>query len=173
MKRARVQVGTGSKAPHGKHWPSDHPSGLRNSVTLRSRSISSGGVRVGLSGVGGSFFGLSSICTSFGNSQACLFKANLSDSAKPPAPQAPGVHRPDAQTPEDSGITIAPKRLNDQMAAILRFKTATFTDFGLQRNGVWGTETAAKRSSIPGCGSALSSPRPKVRFRGAALIQSC
>ena len=116
-------------------------------------------------------------------SSGCLPSAPASVTAKPacskrtsPIPQSHLRLRPPAsiaQTPEDSGITIAPKRLNDEMAAILRFKTATFADFGLQRNGVWGTETAAKRSSIPGCGSALSSPRPKVRFRGAALIQSC
>mgnify|MGYP001362502362 CR=1 FL=1 len=50
-----------------------------------------------------------------------------------------------AQAPEESGIILAPKRLNDEMAAILKFKTSTFAAFGLQRNGVWGTETASQK----------------------------
>ena len=44
-----------------------------------------------------------------------------------------------------SGIINAPKRLNDEMADILRFKTSTFAAFGLQRNGVWGEETASQK----------------------------
>ena len=43
---------------------------------------------VGLPGMGGSFFGLASICTSFGSGQASLFKANLSASVKPCAARA-------------------------------------------------------------------------------------
>lgn len=49
-------------------------------------------------------------------------------------------------TPEESGIVIAPKRLNDEMAELLRFKTATFAAFGMQRNGVWGGETASQKA---------------------------
>lgn len=49
------------------------------------------------------------------------------------------------RTPEEAGIVIAPKRLNDEMAEILRFKTSTFAAFGLQRNGVWGSETASQK----------------------------
>lgn len=45
----------------------------------------------------------------------------------------------------ESGIINAPKRLNDEMAEILRFKTSTFAAFGLQRNGVWGEETASQK----------------------------
>ncbi|MES0881787.1 hypothetical protein [Roseibium sp. SCP14] len=44
-----------------------------------------------------------------------------------------------------SDIVDAPKRLNDEMAEILRFKTATFAAFGQQRNGVWGAETASQK----------------------------
>lgn len=42
-------------------------------------------------------------------------------------------------------IMDAPKRLNDEMAEILRFKTSTFAAYGQQRNGVWGTETASQK----------------------------
>lgn len=45
----------------------------------------------------------------------------------------------------ESGIINAPKRLNDEMAEILRFKTSTFAAFDLQRNGVWGEETASQK----------------------------
>lgn len=45
----------------------------------------------------------------------------------------------------ESGIINAPKRLNDEMAEILRFKTSTFAAFGLQRNGVWGEESASQK----------------------------
>lgn len=45
----------------------------------------------------------------------------------------------------EAGIVDAPARLNEEMAALLRFKTATFAAFGLQRNGVWGEETATQK----------------------------
>lgn len=43
------------------------------------------------------------------------------------------------------GIVDAPKRLNDEMTELLGFKTSTFAAFGLQRNGVWGDETASQK----------------------------
>lgn len=46
---------------------------------------------------------------------------------------------------DTSYVVDAPKCLNDEMAEILRFKTATFAAFGQQRNGVWGAETAAQK----------------------------
>ena len=83
---------------------------------------------------------------------------------------ASGPRRPSsiAQTPEDSGITIAPKRLSDEMAAILRFKTATFADFGLQRNGVWGTQTASQKVEHFGLwfGAFAAPPESEVQGRG-------
>ena len=48
-----------------------------------------------------------------------------------------------ALTPEESGIVIAPKRLSDEMAELLRFKTSTFAAFGMQRNGVCGADTGS------------------------------
>lgn len=50
-----------------------------------------------------------------------------------------------ASTPTESGIVLAPKRLNDEMAEILRFKTSTFAALGMQRSGVWGGETASQK----------------------------
>ncbi|POF32615.1 hypothetical protein [Roseibium marinum] len=46
---------------------------------------------------------------------------------------------------DPSGVVDAPKRLNEEMAEILRFKTSTFAAFGQQRNGVWGSETASQK----------------------------
>lgn len=83
---------------------------------------------------------------------------------------ASGPRRPSsiARTPEDSGIIIAPKRLNDEMAAILKFKTATFADFGLQRNGVWGTETASQKAEHFGLwfGAFAAPSESEVQGRG-------
>ncbi len=39
----------------------------------------------------------------------------------------------------------APAQLRAEMDALLRFKSATLTDIGYQRSGVWGAETAAQR----------------------------
>lgn len=46
----------------------------------------------------------------------------------------PGRKSSVATAEGESGIINAPKRLNDEMAEMLRFKTATFAAFGLQRN---------------------------------------
>ncbi len=40
---------------------------------------------------------------------------------------------------------VAPPQLQEEMAALIRFKSATLTDIGYQRSGVWGEETAAQR----------------------------
>lgn len=81
-----------------------------------------------------------------------------------------GPRRPSsiAQTPEESGIILAPRRLNDEMSAILTFKTATFAAFGLQRNGVWGTETAAQKVEHFGLwfGAFAAPPESEVQGRG-------
>lgn len=39
----------------------------------------------------------------------------------------------------------APPMLADEMSELVRFKTATLTAFGYQRNGVWGEETASQK----------------------------
>ena len=70
-----------------------------------------------------------------------------------------------ARTPAESGITIAPKRLNDEVAELLRFKTSTFAAFGMQRNGVWGTETASQKVEHFGLwfGALVAPPESEVQ----------
>jgi hypothetical protein len=46
------------------------------------------------------------------------------------------------------GVVDAPPRLAMEMADLIRFKTSTLTAIGFQRSGVWGEETAARRSNI-------------------------
>lgn len=46
---------------------------------------------------------------------------------------------------DEAGIICAPKPLDNEMAELLRFKTSTFATFGMQRNGVWGEETADQK----------------------------
>ena len=72
----------------------------------------------------------------------------------------------------DSGIVNAPKRLNDEMAEILRFKTSTFAAFGLQRNGVWGEETTSQKVEHFGLWFGAFAARQKARFRASAPIRS-
>jgi hypothetical protein len=52
-----------------------------------------------------------------------------------------------------SGMTNAPPRLANEMAALLRFKTATLTARGLKRNGVWCDETASLKLDHFACPS--------------------
>jgi len=69
----------------------------------------------------------------------------------------------------ESGIINAPKRLNDEMSEILRFKTSTFAAFGLQRNGVWGEETASQKVEHFGLwfGAFAAPPESEVQGFGA------
>ncbi|MBC9248574.1 hypothetical protein H4P12_18085 [Paracoccus sp. 11-3] len=67
-----------------------------------------------------------------------------------------------------SDIINASKRLNDEMAEILSFKTSTFAAFGLQRNGVWGEETASQKVEHSGFGSVFLLPRRKARSKASA-----
>jgi len=44
-----------------------------------------------------------------------------------------------------AGVVDAPPLLAKEMANLVRFKTATLTSVGFQRNGVWGEETASQK----------------------------
>ncbi|SHM73412.1 hypothetical protein [Roseibium suaedae] len=75
---------------------------------------------------------------------------------------------PATRSSDPSGIVDAPKRLNDEMAELLRFKTSTFAAFGQQRNGVWGTETASQKVEHFGLwfGAFTASPENEVQGFG-------
>jgi integrase len=66
------------------------------------------------------------------------------------------------------GATEAPPELAEEMAALVRFKTAKLTAFGYQRMGVWGDETAAQKTEHMGLmfGALAASPSGPVRGRG-------
>lgn len=74
-----------------------------------------------------------------------------------------------------SSVVDAPPELEREMAALLRFKTSTLTQFGLQRNGVWGDETASQKVEHLGLmfGAFVASPRGAVRGYGAPLDDIC
>jgi hypothetical protein len=69
------------------------------------------------------------------------------------------------------GAVDAPPRLAAEMQALVRFKTATLTQVGLQRNGVWGEETAAQKVEHLGLmlGSLAAAPRGAVRGYGVSV----
>lgn len=67
-----------------------------------------------------------------------------------------------------SGVVDAPSRLSMEMAELISFKTSTLTALGLQRNGVWGEETASQKLEHLGLmlGALAASPNGEVRGLG-------
>ena len=69
------------------------------------------------------------------------------------------------------GAVQAPRRLADEMAQLVAFKTATLTTFGYQRRGVWGGETASQKVEHLGLmfGALAAAPSGAVRGHGVRL----
>ncbi|MCS0505144.1 hypothetical protein [Ancylobacter mangrovi] len=65
----------------------------------------------------------------------------------------------------------APVQLSEEMADLVRFKTATLTAFGYQRNGVWGEETASQKVEHLGLmfGALAAAPSGAVHGFGVPL----
>jgi hypothetical protein len=74
-----------------------------------------------------------------------------------------------------STVVDAPPDLEREMAGLLKFKTSTLTQFGFQRNGVWGEETASQKVEHLGLMfGALTAPADgPVRGYGAPLASLC
>lgn len=72
-----------------------------------------------------------------------------------------------------SGVVDAPPRLAMEMADLIRFKTATLTQIGYRRNGVWNEETASQKIEHLGLmfGALAASPNGIVKGRGVPLSQ--
>ncbi|WP_075042273.1 hypothetical protein [Brucella intermedia] len=72
-----------------------------------------------------------------------------------------------------SDVVDAPPRLAMEMANLVRFKTATLTTLGFQRNGVWGEETASQKIEHLGLmfGALAASPKSAVKGYGVPLGQ--
>lgn len=70
-----------------------------------------------------------------------------------------------------SGVADAPPALVKEMADLIKFKTATLTTVGFQRNGVWGEETTAQKIEHLGLmfGALAASPRGAVKGAGVPL----
>jgi hypothetical protein len=83
----------------------------------------------------------------------------------------------DHQTIEDpdllTGVVDVPPRLAMEMANLIRFKTATLTTLGFQRNGVWGEKTASQKIEHLGLmfGALAASPKSAVKGFGVPLHQ--
>lgn len=72
-----------------------------------------------------------------------------------------------------SGVVDAPPRLAMEMAGLIRFKMATLTALGFQRNGVWGEETASQKVEHLGLmfGALAASRKGQVNGYGVPLSQ--
>lgn len=73
------------------------------------------------------------------------------------------------RAPDEAGVIDAPARLDRELTDLLRFKTSTLAAFGLQRNGVWGEETASQKVEHFGLwfGAFAAPPTSEVRGFGA------
>jgi hypothetical protein len=91
-----------------------------------------------------------------------------------PAPK-PEDEVSDLDAELESAVVDAPAALDDEMNSLLRFKTATLTAFGFQRNGVWNEETASQKVEHLGLmfGALASDPRSTVRGAGVPLDSLC
>lgn len=74
-----------------------------------------------------------------------------------------------------SGVIDAPAALEEEMVELLRFKTSTLTAFGLQRNGVWGEETASQKVEHLGLmfGALAAAEDSEVKGYGANVNDLC
>lgn len=65
----------------------------------------------------------------------------------------------------------APRRLQEEMRRLVEFKSATLTEIGFQRSGVWGAETAAQRGEHLSLlfGSLAADPNGEVRGLGLPI----
>lgn len=77
----------------------------------------------------------------------------------------------DAPSAIAAGGRAAPPRLVRELADLVRFKMATLTDIGIQRNGVWNEETAAQKIEHLALlfGALSADPASPIRGRGVAL----
>ncbi|WP_235068278.1 hypothetical protein [Asticcacaulis sp. YBE204] len=64
--------------------------------------------------------------------------------------------------------TLAPVHLEQEMSDLIRFKTATLTSYGFQRNGVWNDETSDQKVEHLGLlfGAFIAKPDSPVRGYG-------
>lgn len=70
-----------------------------------------------------------------------------------------------------SAELVAPPRLQEEMTSLVRFKSATLTEIGYHRSGVWGDETAAQRGEHLALmfGALAASKEGQVRGLGVPL----
>lgn len=98
----------------------------------------------------------------------------VSRSAKSPFDQSDEKNDRAIEDPDLlSGVVDAPPRLAMEMASLIRFKMATLTAPGFQRNGVWGEETASQKVEHLGLmfGALAASAKGPVKGYGVPLSQ--
>jgi hypothetical protein len=107
---------------------------------------------------------------------AIRFTAFASRRRKPEkANDEPDTELDDLDAELESAVADAPPALDGEMNDLLRFKTATLTAFGFQRNGVWNDETASQKVEHLGLmfGALASDPRSTVKGFGVPLGSLC
>jgi hypothetical protein len=81
------------------------------------------------------------------------------------------LQEPDAEL--TAGTVPAPPALEQEMASLLAFKTAALTSRGLQRSGVWGSETASQKVEHLGLmfGALAAAPFGEIAGAGVSLTK--
>ena len=81
------------------------------------------------------------------------------------------LQEPDAEL--TAGTVPAPPALEQEMASLLAFKTAALTSRGLQRSGVWGSETASQKVEHLGLmfGALAAAPSGEIAGAGVSLTK--
>lgn len=86
-------------------------------------------------------------------------------------PSESDLQEPDAEL--TAGTVPAPPALEQEMASLLAFKTAALTSRGLQRSGVWGSETASQKVEHLGLmfGALAVAPSGEIAGAGVSLTK--
>src|SRR5690606_36619333 len=82
-----------------------------------------------------------------------------------------GIDRDEVDYELAAACLKAPRLLASEMAGLIRFKTATLTDTGFQRNGVWNEQTALQKTEHLGLlfGALAAAPGGPIDGRGVPL----
>lgn len=86
-------------------------------------------------------------------------------------PAAPSLETDSGGPIAGEGVRPAPPRLVKEMSDLIRFKTATLTQIGVKRSGVWGEETVTQKIEHFGLmfGAVAGDPAPPISGLGAPL----
>lgn len=85
----------------------------------------------------------------------------------------PAEIAPDGLTEEDTDLRNAPRSLSEELGQLLRFKSATLTEIGVKRSGVWGDETVSQKTEHLALMFGALTAAPNSAARGRGVSRDC